>query len=85
MLSLLSRTSTMREPFLPLIPIPWGMFLNSVFFALVVGLLYVSVNAIGFRTRRRIKRGLCVKCAYPVGTNAVCTECGAAVVSAVPK
>ena len=25
---------------------------------------------------RRIKRGLCPACAYPVGTNDVCTECG---------
>ena len=28
---------------------------------------------------RRIKRGLCPKCAYPVGTSDVCTECGARV------
>ena len=31
------------------------------------------------RKRRRIKRGLCPKCAYPVGTNERCTECGATV------
>jgi len=28
------------------------------------------------RRRRRIKRGLCPACAYPVGQSPVCTECG---------
>jgi len=30
------------------------------------------------RRTRRVRRGLCSGCAYPRGTNEVCTECGAA-------
>ena len=78
MLCLFSRTNSFREPLLPLMPIPAGMILNSVVFALVVGTVYATVNQMELRARRRIKRGLCPKCAYPVGTNAVCTECGQA-------
>ncbi len=58
-------------------PIWPGFAINTVFYAFVLWLLFAAPFAL--RRRRRIKRGLCPKCAYPVGTNEVCTECGAAV------
>jgi hypothetical protein len=48
-----------------------------VFYAAILWLLFAAPFAL--RRRRRIKRGLCPKCAYPVGESPVCTECGAAV------
>ena len=54
-----------------------GFAINTVFYAAILWLLFAATFAL--RRWRRIKRGLCVKCAYPVGTSEVCTECGAAV------
>ena len=61
---------------IPLGPIWPGFAINTVFYAVVLWLLFAAPVAL--RRRRRTKRGLCPKCAYPVGTNARCTECGAA-------
>ena len=63
--------------FLPLVPIWPGFAINTVFYAVVLWLLFAAPVAL--RRRRRIKRGLCPKCAYPVGTWGAerCTECGA--------
>ncbi len=69
-------TSVVR--LLPLSPIAPGFAINTVFYAFFLWLLIAVPFAL--RRRRRIKLGLCPKCAYPVGTNEVCTECGAAVV-----
>ncbi len=44
--------------------------------AAIVAMIWTAALCISLR---RIKRGLCPKCAFPVGTNQVCTECGAAV------
>ena len=63
---------------LPLRPIWPGFAINTVFYAAVLWGLFGAPFAL--HRRRRIKRGLCPACAYPVGTNEVCTECGAAVV-----
>jgi len=63
-----------RFPVRPLWP---GFAINTVFYAVVLWLLFAAPFAL--RRRRRIRRGLCPKCAYPVGTSDVCTECGAAV------
>jgi len=62
---------------LPLRPIWPGFAINTVFYATVLWLLFAAPFAL--RRWRRIKRGLCPKCAYPVGTSDVCTECGARV------
>ena len=62
---------------LPLAPIWPGFAINTVFYAVVLWLLFAAPFAL--RRWRRIKRGLCAKCAYPVGTSDKCTECGAAV------
>jgi hypothetical protein len=53
-----------------------GFAINTVFYAGVLWLLFAAPFAL--RRRRRTKRGLCPKCAYPVGSSEVCTECGAA-------
>jgi hypothetical protein len=59
---------------LPLRPIWPGFAINTVFYAAILWLLFAAPFAL--RRWRRIKRGLCPKCAYPVGTSEVCTECG---------
>ena len=60
-----------RLPFRPIWP---GFAINSVFYAAGLWLMYYGLHAVRRLIRRR--RGLCPKCAYPVGESAVCTECG---------
>ena len=81
------RTPTARIPrrakeFLPIGLIWPGFAINTLFYA---GILWLMFAAPGFalRRRRRIKRGLCVKCAYPLGASSVCSECGTPRSSAV--
>jgi hypothetical protein len=64
------RTSV-RLPIRPLWP---GFAINTVFYAGLLWLLFAAPFAL--RRRRRIKRGRCPACAYPVGPSEVCTECG---------
>jgi hypothetical protein len=59
---------------LPLVPIWPGFAINTLCYAGILWLLFAAPFAL--RKRRRIKRGLCPTCAYPVGTNERCTECG---------
>ena len=59
---------------LPLRIITRGFLLDSSFYAAILWLLFAFPFTL--RRRRRIKRGLCPACAYPVGDSAVCTECG---------
>ena len=62
---------------LPLRPIWPGFAINTLFYAAILRggwLLFAAPFAV--RRRRRIKRGLCPACAYPIGTSEVCTECG---------
>jgi hypothetical protein len=59
---------------LPCEPMLGGFAVNTVCYAALAWLL-VSLATM-LRRRRRIKRGLCPKCAYPVGPSEVCTECG---------
>ena len=56
-----------------------GFAINTVFYAVVLWLMFAAPFAL--RRRRRIRRGLCPKCAYDLrgSINAtVCPECGAA-------
>ncbi len=62
--------------FIPLRPIWVGSALNTVFYAALVWLLFAGVSTL--RRFLRVRRGLCPKCAYPMGESAVCTECGKA-------
>jgi len=61
----------------PLLPIWPGFAINTVFYAVVLWLLFAAPFAL--RRWRRIRRGLCPKCAYDLrGTQtSVCPECGA--------
>ena len=59
---------------LPLHLLETGFAINTIFYAAILWLLFAAPFAL--RRRRRIKRGLCPACAYPIGTSPVCTECG---------
>ena len=53
----------------------WPAFIaNTLFYAAILWLLIPGPFAL--RRLLRVKRGLCPKCAYPMGESAVCTECG---------
>ncbi|MEE8155962.1 MAG: hypothetical protein V3T53_13495 [Phycisphaerales bacterium] len=59
--------------------VPWrpqwpGFAINTMLYGGVPWLLVCG--PFEFRRYRRRKRGLCVYCAYPIGTSDVCTECG---------
>ena len=47
---------------------------NTIFYATLLWLLIAAPFAL--RRFLRLRRGLCPKCAYPMGESAVCTECG---------
>ena len=63
---------------LPMIPIWPGFVINTIFYAVVLGLLTLGP----FTARRMIrrKRGRCIKCGYDLGhaDHRACPECGAA-------
>ncbi|MCI0630649.1 MAG: hypothetical protein L0Y44_08365 [Phycisphaerales bacterium] len=59
---------------LPVKPLWPGFALNTLFYATILWLLFTAPGTI--RRWSRNKRNLCPACAYPVGSNPVCTECG---------
>jgi hypothetical protein len=63
-----------RGYIVPIAPIWPGFAINTLFYAAILWMLFTAPFAL--RRRRRIKRGLCPACAYPVGASDVCTECG---------
>ncbi len=71
-----SPTITMSGHVLPLLPMWPGFAVNTVFYATVLWLLIPGPLVL--RRFIRVKRGLCPKCAYPMGESAVCSECGKA-------
>lgn len=62
---------------LPLQPVWPGFVVNSLFFAVIPWLAWL-LWVTPMRLQRRW-RGRCGRCAYPIGTSPVCTECGAQV------
>jgi hypothetical protein len=66
-----------QEKWLPTRLLWPGFAINTIFYAAIVWGLFAMPFAI--RRRWRIKRGVCVRCAYPVGTSSACSECGAPV------
>ncbi len=64
---------------LPLHPIWPGFAINTLFYAAILWLLLPGPFAL--RRFLRLRRGLCPKCAYPMGESVVCTECGGALPS----
>jgi hypothetical protein len=61
---------------LPLRPIEVGFAINTILYAATLWMILALPFAI--RRQRRINRRLCPACAYPMGANPTCTECGAA-------
>jgi len=61
---------------LALTPLWPGFAFNTMFYATICWSLLAI--PIALRRRRRIKRSQCPACAYPIGANNVCTECGRA-------
>lgn len=62
------------DQLLPLRPLWPGFVVNSLFFAVVPWLAW-WLWVMPTRLQRRW-RGRCGRCAYPIGTSPVCTECG---------
>jgi hypothetical protein len=60
--------------FLPCRPVLPGFAINTLLYAAVLWLPFAAPGSV--RKWRRVRRGLCPACAYPVGTSEVCTECG---------
>lgn len=58
-------------PYRPMWP---GFAINTLFYALIIGLL--QRGTIAFRRSSRRARNQCPACGYPRGTSPVCTECG---------
>ena len=56
--------------FLPLKPMWPGFAVNTLFYAALLWLQFAM------RRWNRVQRGLCPKCAYPMGESEVCSECG---------
>jgi len=64
-----------REDFVGYRPIWRGFAFNTVFYATILWLFFVA--PFNLRRWRRMRNGLCMKCAYPIGESDICTECGA--------
>ncbi len=58
--------------FLLICPVWPGFAINTLFYAAILW------GSVALRRFVRVRRGLCPKCAYPMGESAVCTECGGA-------
>lgn len=63
-----------NEKRLPILPLWPGFLANTLFYASVPWLLMFGVATL--IRRRRIRRGLCIQCAYPISGLSVCPECG---------
>ncbi|MCI0630648.1 MAG: hypothetical protein L0Y44_08360 [Phycisphaerales bacterium] len=68
------RTPKHHARVLPLRVIWPGFALNTLFYATLLWLLFTTPGTM--RRRLRIRRNLCPDCAYPIGNNSICTECG---------
>ncbi len=66
--------ANIRSISLPLRPIWPGFAINTLFYGTLLWLLIYGLSVL--RRFVRVRRGLCPKCAYPMGESHVCTECG---------
>jgi len=73
-----SARSAFENAVLP-VEVLWpGFAVNTLFYAAVLWMMFLAPFALRQMIRRRRGgRGQCVMCAYPIGTNQQCTECGA--------
>ncbi len=67
-------TDISHQVILPWRPLWPGSIVNTIIYAAILWPLICRLFAL--RRLRRVKRGLCPKCAYPMGESVVCTECG---------
>ena len=66
-----------RAPALPYRPIRLGFAINTLMYAVVLGLLFLAPRTV--RRAYRARRQRCRRCGYPIGASPACTECGALV------
>jgi hypothetical protein len=69
-----SPTPPQRARALPFEPMWLGFIINTLIYAALIGFLFFG--SIRLRRWRRLRRGLCPRCTYPIGVSPVCTECG---------
>lgn len=62
------------ERALPYRPLWLGLIANTAFYGFTLYLLARMARKL--RGLRRVRRGLCPRCRYPIGMAPVCTECG---------
>ncbi len=60
---------------MPMRPLLLGLAINTLVYATLLWLL--AGGAFVLRRFLRVRRGICPKCAYPMGESSECTECGA--------
>ena len=68
------RSGFLFRGWVPLVPLWMGMIAGTLFYAALLWLLIPGPFVL--RRFLQLRRGLCPKCAYPMGESAVCTECG---------
>ena len=79
----LPRAPGVREArYFPLGPKPLLFVTNTACYGAVLWVLLGGPFAL--RRFLRVRRGLCPKCAYPMGESAVCTECGKPLTVPIP-
>ena len=66
-----------RAPALPYRPIRLGFAINTLMYAVVLGLLFLAPGTV--RRAYRARRQRCRRCGYPIGASPACAECGALV------
>ena len=59
---------------LPYLPIWRGLVLNTLIYSVAWGCVVVGVRYL--RAHRRLRRGLCPRCAFPLTGDLLCPECG---------
>ncbi len=72
--SLQDARGDVRTTSIPLRPIFAGFTINTFFYTTILWLLIAGPFVL--RRFLRAHRGLCPKCAYPMGEAVVCSECG---------
>jgi hypothetical protein len=70
----LQSTNIPHANYLPVLPLWPGFAINTIFYGTFVFAAMAGASAL--KRRRRIKRGLCVQCAYPITGLTRCPECG---------
>jgi hypothetical protein len=68
---------------LPFVPIAFGFIINTVLYAGIGAILLCVVQSVHSAVwlplihRRRVRKGICPTCRYPLGDALCCSECGA--------